>query len=85
MGERVNPTAARTLAPGEAVDLVAAMAHFEGTRGPTVIDVSGTGPWGITQGAHCRSLMRSEVPRSAPRDGLSRRLWLLDRDQERGS
>ena len=48
MGTVLDPAKARAIAAGKAVDVQAGMNHFEGTRGPTVIEVSGTGPWGIT-------------------------------------
>jgi hypothetical protein len=48
MGTELDSTKVRALAPGEAMDIKTGMAHFEGTRGPTDIEVSGVGPWGIT-------------------------------------
>jgi hypothetical protein len=48
MGAVLDSTGARVLAPGERIVLTAGMQHFEGTRGPTDIEVSGTGAWGIT-------------------------------------
>jgi CubicO group peptidase (beta-lactamase class C family) len=38
----------RVLAPDTAITLEAGMPHFEGTRGETVIEVRGEGPWGVT-------------------------------------
>jgi imidazolonepropionase-like amidohydrolase len=48
MGDVLDSAKVRTLAPGKAIDVKTGMHHFEGTRGPTDIEVSGTGPWGIT-------------------------------------
>ena len=48
MGERLDTTAVRALAQGDSVQVARDMAHFEGTRGETVIEVRGTGAWGIT-------------------------------------
>ena len=38
----------RVLAPEGEITLEAGVLHFEGTRGETVIEVRGEGPWGIT-------------------------------------
>ena len=60
MGTVLDSANVRTLAPGQATDVQAGMNHFEGTRGPTVVEVSGTGPWGIT------FVDPSKAPSSAP-------------------
>lgn len=48
MGATLDSAAARVLSPGDTIALSRGMAHYEGTRAVTVIEVSGTGPWGIT-------------------------------------
>jgi len=48
MGTVLDSAKTRVLAPGQDIAVQAGMNHFEGTRGPTVVEVSGTGPWGIT-------------------------------------
>jgi len=48
MGTVLDSTSVRTIALGTAIDVRTGMNHFEGSRGATVIEVSGTGPWGIT-------------------------------------
>ena len=47
-GEALDSTRVRSLNPGQTITLERGTAHFEGTRGETVIEVSGTGIWGIT-------------------------------------
>jgi hypothetical protein len=63
MGTTLDTTAVRMLGPGEDVRLERGMAHYEGARGATEIEVSGVGRWGITfvnpgtdpaQGGICR-------------------------------
>ncbi|HKQ18380.1 MAG TPA: serine hydrolase [Candidatus Eisenbacteria bacterium] len=48
MGERLDSTKVEILETGREIRLGAGMAHFEGTRGNTVVEISGDGPWGIT-------------------------------------
>ena len=48
MGERLDTAAARAVGRGDSMQVARGMAHFEGARGETVIEVSGTGTWGIT-------------------------------------
>ena len=61
-GERLDTAAVRALARGDSMRVDRGMAHFEGARGETVIEVSGTGAWGIS------FLDPSKDPaRSAPR------------------
>lgn len=48
MGSGLDTGTVRALAPGDEITLEAGMAHFEGTRGETVIEIRGVGPWGIT-------------------------------------
>lgn len=50
MGTTLDTTAVQVLGPGQDVRLEAGMAHYEGARGATEIEVRGTGPWGITFG-----------------------------------
>jgi imidazolonepropionase-like amidohydrolase len=47
MGSGFDSTAARPVLPGGHVMVAPNHAHFEGARGATVIEVSGTGSWGI--------------------------------------
>jgi hypothetical protein len=47
MGSQLDTSAARALAPGGEIALQAGMTHYEGTRGRTVIEIRGVGPWGI--------------------------------------
>jgi len=47
MGSEPDTGALRTLAPGGEITLQTGMAHYEGTRGQTVIEIRGVGPWGI--------------------------------------
>lgn len=47
MGERLDSTKVEVLKAGREIRLSAGMAHFEGTRGATVVEISGDGPWGI--------------------------------------
>ena len=63
MGTTLDTTAVQVLGPGQDVRLEAGIAHYEGARGATEIEVRGTGPWGITfvnpgtdpaQGGVCR-------------------------------
>jgi hypothetical protein len=63
MGTTLDTTAVQVLGPGQDVSLEAGMAHYEGARGATEIEVRGTGRWGITfvnpgtdpaQGGVCR-------------------------------
>ena len=48
MGKQLDSTKVEVLKRGKKVNLAAGMAHFEGSRGETVIEISGDGPWGIT-------------------------------------
>jgi hypothetical protein len=48
MGDALDTDRVRVLAAGDDIALEAGMAHFEGARGETVIEVRGDGPWGIT-------------------------------------
>ena len=48
MGTTLDSSAARALATGDSMRVMKEMAHFEGARGETVIEVRGTGTWGIT-------------------------------------
>jgi quercetin dioxygenase-like cupin family protein len=48
MGTTLDSAAVRTLSPGDAIALGRGMPHYEGTRMETVIEVTGTGPWGIS-------------------------------------
>jgi len=48
MGSQLDTTRVPTLTADGEIALDAGMAHFEGARGETVIDIRGTGPWGIT-------------------------------------
>lgn len=48
MGTTLDSAAVRVLAPGDTIALRRGMPHYEGTRTATVIEVRGTGPWGIT-------------------------------------
>jgi hypothetical protein len=63
MGTTLDTSAGHVLGPGQDVRLEAGMAHYEGARGATEIEVRGTGPWGIAfvnpgtdpaQGGVCR-------------------------------
>jgi CubicO group peptidase (beta-lactamase class C family) len=47
MGARLDSTKVDVLEPGKEIRVVGGMVHFEGTRGETVIEISGEGPWGI--------------------------------------
>jgi len=47
MGSTLDTSRVRALGPGRGAVLRAGRAHFEGTRHETVVEVSGTGPWGI--------------------------------------
>jgi pimeloyl-ACP methyl ester carboxylesterase len=47
MGSGLDTGTARALALGGEIALLASMAHYEGTRGTTVIEIRGEGPWGI--------------------------------------
>ena len=47
MGEQIEEANARSYAAGETAVIESGMAHFEATRGETVIEVSGIGPWTI--------------------------------------
>lgn len=46
MGATLDTGQVRVLGPGERITLEPDMAHFEGSRGETVIESSGTGPVG---------------------------------------
>ena len=46
-GDRLDSTRVRALGPGRTITIDRGMAHFEGTRGETIIEVSGSGQWGI--------------------------------------
>jgi hypothetical protein len=46
-GEQLDSTRVDVLTPGRTITLQLGMPHYEGTRGETVIEVSGTGTWGI--------------------------------------
>ncbi len=48
MGNRIDESSARAYGQGGTAVIETGMSHFEGTRGATVIEVSGIGPWGIT-------------------------------------
>jgi len=48
MGSAIDTGRVRILTPDGEVTLEAGMVHFEGTRGETVIEIRGDGPWGIT-------------------------------------
>jgi CubicO group peptidase (beta-lactamase class C family) len=48
MGTALDTSTVRVLEAGGEIAVEAGMAHFEGTRGETVVEVRGTGPWGIT-------------------------------------
>jgi CubicO group peptidase (beta-lactamase class C family)/quercetin dioxygenase-like cupin family protein len=48
MGERLDTTAVRTVGRGDSMQVARGTPHFEGARGETVLEVSGTGAWGIT-------------------------------------
>jgi CubicO group peptidase (beta-lactamase class C family) len=48
MGARLDSTRVEVLPAGSGTTLIAEMAHYEGTRGETEIEISGDGPWGIT-------------------------------------
>ena len=47
-GTVMDSTIAEVLHAGSEVTLEAGQMHFEGTRGETVVEVTGTGPWGVT-------------------------------------
>ena len=47
-GTSLDTTAVRVMRPGQSATVHTGMAHYEGTREETVIEVSGTGTWGIT-------------------------------------
>lgn len=47
-GEALDSTRVEALGPSGTTTLRNGMPHFEGTRGETVIEVSGTGTWGIS-------------------------------------
>lgn len=47
-GTTLDSAAVRVLVPGDTIVLMHGMPHYEGTRMETVIEVSGTGPWGIS-------------------------------------
>jgi CubicO group peptidase (beta-lactamase class C family) len=47
MGENVVRERARVLAVGDSILVNTGMLHYEGSRGETVIEISGNGPWGI--------------------------------------
>jgi hypothetical protein len=48
MGATLDTAQVRVLGPGQQITLASGMAHYEGTRGETVIEIRGTGAWGIT-------------------------------------
>ena len=48
MGSSLDTSRVRAIGPGRHALLRAGRAHYEGTRQETVVEVSGTGPWGIT-------------------------------------
>ena len=48
MGAVLDTARARSLGPNGEIPVEPGMAHFEGTRGGTVIEIRGVGPWGIT-------------------------------------
>jgi len=48
MGERLDTSGVRAVGTGDSTQVARGMAHFEGARGETVLEVSGTGTWGIT-------------------------------------
>lgn len=48
MGARLDSTKVEVLPSGSETNVRTGMVHFEGTRGETVIEISGEGPWGIT-------------------------------------
>jgi hypothetical protein len=48
MGEVLDSTVVRTLAPGDTMLVHRGMTHYEGTKGETVLEVTGSGAWGIT-------------------------------------
>jgi hypothetical protein len=47
MGAVLDSTRVEVLPAGHETKLIAEMAHYEGTRGETVVEISGDGPWGI--------------------------------------
>ena len=48
MGRGLDTARVTSLAPNGEIVLEPGMAHFEGTRRGTVIEIRGDGPWGIT-------------------------------------
>lgn len=48
MGSALDSTTAQVIPAGGEIMMEAGMLHFDGARGETVIEVSGTGPWGVT-------------------------------------
>ena len=57
MGAVLDSTSVTVLPAGNETTLAPGMIHFEGTRGETVVEVRGDGPWGIT------FLTRARTPR----------------------
>ena len=47
-GEKVQPGAERPLGAGSFAFMPAGMRHFVRTQGETIVQLHGTGPWGIT-------------------------------------
>jgi quercetin dioxygenase-like cupin family protein len=47
MGTTLDTGRVRVLLPGDAMTLEPGLAHYEGSRGETVIELRGQGPWGI--------------------------------------
>jgi len=48
MGEKVDMTAARELTAGSFAVMPAGARHFASTKGETILQLHGIGPWGIT-------------------------------------
>jgi quercetin dioxygenase-like cupin family protein len=48
VGDRLDENRSHPLAPGDVMILAARTPHFAWTRIPTVVQLHGTGPWGVT-------------------------------------
>jgi hypothetical protein len=48
MGSALDTAVARALPAAATVTLAPGVAHYEGARGETVIEIAGAGPWGVT-------------------------------------
>ena len=48
VGERLDPTASHPLGVGDVMVLQPKTPHFAWTKVPTVVQLHGTGPWGVT-------------------------------------